>query len=84
MAIETFDARDFGRAVRDLRHRKGWTQVELAEWLGVHRVTVVRMERGLPVALTVAMRAMSLLGAKAVVVPKDALVELAPEDPGDG
>ena len=81
MEFEAFDARDFGRGVRELRRQKGWTQAQLAEWLGVHRITVVRLERGLPVALPVAMHAISLLGAKAVLVRKQALVGERSEGP---
>lgn len=79
--LDVLDAADLGRAVRRLRKERGWTQVELAEWLDVNPITVGRMEHGRPVALTVAMRAISLLGAKAVVVPKWASVEVAGEEP---
>lgn len=36
----------FSRNVKLLRERKGWTQAELAELLGVHRTTIVRIETG--------------------------------------
>jgi transcriptional regulator with XRE-family HTH domain len=32
--------------IRDLRHARGWTQVQLAERAGIHRVTLLRLERG--------------------------------------
>lgn len=83
-SLDVLDAADLGRAVRRLRKERGWTQVELAEWLDVNPITVGRMEHGRPVALTVAMRAISLLGAKAVVVPKWASVEVAGEEPPRG
>jgi DNA-binding XRE family transcriptional regulator len=79
--LEVFDAADLGRALQRLRKERGWTQVELAEWLDVNPVTVGRMERGRPVAITVAMRAMSLLGAKAIIVPKWASVEIGGAEP---
>jgi transcriptional regulator with XRE-family HTH domain len=82
--IEAVDAADLGRAIRRLRKQRGWTQAVLAEWLGVHPITVGRMERGASVAVTVAMRAISLLGAKAVVVPKGASVEAIGEEPPRG
>jgi DNA-binding XRE family transcriptional regulator len=82
--FEVFDAADLGRAIRRLRKERGWTQVELAEWLDVNPITVGRMERGHPVAITVAMRAITLLGAKAVVVPKWASVEVAGKEPTRG
>ena len=84
VTLEVFDAEGFGRVLRRLRKARGLTQVELAEWLDVNPVTVGRMERGRPVALTVAIRAMSLLGAKAVIVPKWASVEAGGEQPADG
>ncbi len=84
VTLEVLDAADLGRAVRRLRKERGWTQVELAEWLDVNPITVGRMEHGRPVAITVAMRAISLLGAKAVVVPKWASVEVTGEAPTRG
>lgn len=36
----------FANNVKTLRKRKEWTQQELAERLGVHRVTIVRIETG--------------------------------------
>lgn len=84
VTFEVLDAADLGRAVRRLRKERGWTQVELAEWLDVNPITVGRMEHGRPVAITVAMRAISLLGAKAVVVPKWASVEVTAEEPPRG
>lgn len=65
-----YDAADFGRAIRTLRRAKGWNQATLGEWLGVHRVTVAKIEHGGAVSFEVAMRAMALLGAKAVVCAK--------------
>ncbi len=68
------EARDpvgVGRAIRGLRRDKGWTQDELASWLGVNRQTIISLERGGPVSLPVAMKAISILGAKVLVVPKD-------------
>lgn len=82
--FEVFDAADLGRAIRRLRKERGWTQVELAEWLDVNPITVGRMERGHPVAITVAMRAIALLGAKAVVVPKWASIGVTGDEPTRG
>lgn len=68
---EAHDPAGLGRAIRAFRRDKGWTQDELATWLGVNRQTVISLERGGPVSLPVAMKAISLLGAKVLVVPKD-------------
>jgi len=67
---EAYDSADLGRAVRALRGKRGWTQNDLAQWLGVSRPTVVSLEQGGPVSMEVAMRALALLGAKAVIVSK--------------
>ncbi len=68
---EAHDPPGVGRAIRAFRQHKGWTQDELASWLGVNRQTVISLERGGPVSLPVTMKAISLLGAKVLVVPKD-------------
>jgi transcriptional regulator with XRE-family HTH domain len=36
----------FGRRLRKLRHRRGWTQVQLAEKLGLDRSYLADVERG--------------------------------------
>lgn len=70
MLDEAYDAEGFGAAVRALRRERGWTQAELARWLDVSRPTVVALEQGGPVNLRVAMRAIAMLGGKAVIVAK--------------
>lgn len=37
---------NLGPNVRELRKRKGWSQIKLAEALGVSEMTVSRVERG--------------------------------------
>ena len=75
MLDEAFSATDLGRAIKRLRRARGMTQASLAEWCGVSRQTVVSMEQGGPVAVTVALRAFTLLGAKVVVAPKNVIVD---------
>lgn len=70
MTYEAYDAIDLGRAIRALREQRGWTQAELASWLDVNRSTVITLEKGGSVSMTAAMRAIALLGAKAIIVPK--------------
>jgi transcriptional regulator with XRE-family HTH domain len=36
----------FGRRVRDLRRKRGWTQVEFSEILGLDRSYLADLERG--------------------------------------
>lgn len=62
-----YDAADVGRAVRTLRRRRGWSQSDLAEWLGVHRVTVSKLERGGTVDLPLVVRALAILGARMTI-----------------
>ncbi|MHB8891222.1 MAG: helix-turn-helix transcriptional regulator [Candidatus Limnocylindrales bacterium] len=61
LIARVYDAPGLGNTVRVLRTERGWTQADLAEWLGVHRVTVAKLERGGTVDLPVAMRAIALL-----------------------
>ena len=72
--FEAYDAAGFGAAVRAGRRARGWSQSELASWLGVSRPTVAELEKGGSVSLTTAMRALALLGRKAVVMPKGASI----------
>lgn len=71
---EAYDAAGLGRAIRHLRTDRRLTQEQLAAWLSVSRQTVVSLEQGGPVSLQVAMRALAILGSKAVVAPKDAIL----------
>ena len=36
----------FGQRLRRLRRKRGWTQVELADYLGLRRTYISEMERG--------------------------------------
>lgn len=71
---EVYDVAGLGRSIRALRRAKGWTQAQLAAWLGVNRQTVIALERGGPVSVSVAVKAISLLGGKLIVAPKDATI----------
>lgn len=79
--VPVYDATDLGRAIRRLRLARGWTQTDLAEWLGVHRVTVAKMERGGTVDMPVVVRALALLGAMVTVHRRG--VELRSVSPSD-
>lgn len=61
---------EFGAALRAARTGAGVTQAELAERLGVSRMTVSRLEQGDGVSLETAVRALSELGLALAVVPK--------------
>ena len=78
---EAYNAEGFGRATRRARRARGWTQADLASWLGASRQTVVKLEAGGPVSLPFAMKALSMLGSKAVIARKSQLiVEVADGD----
>jgi transcriptional regulator with XRE-family HTH domain len=60
---DIFEAEDFGRSIRELRRRRGWSQSDLAEWLGVTRPTVAKLENTGEVSAALVVRALTLLGA---------------------
>jgi transcriptional regulator with XRE-family HTH domain len=59
---DIFRPEDLGEVVRELRHRRGWSQAVLAEWLAVSRPTVIKLERGIG-SVDLVLRALLLLGA---------------------
>ncbi len=61
---------ELGAAIRAARQSKGIRQGDLAEILGVSRMTVSRMENGDAVSMDTAMRALSECGYAIVVAPK--------------
>lgn len=65
---------ELGQLIRVLRHERAWTQAQLAEWLSVSRPTIVKLEAGGNVSVSLALRALSVLGATATVHPKTASV----------
>jgi DNA-binding XRE family transcriptional regulator len=71
---EAYDATDLGRTIKRLRAARQLTQDQLAAWLSVSRQTVISLEHGGPVSVTVAMRALAILGNKVVVAPKGTIV----------
>jgi transcriptional regulator with XRE-family HTH domain len=77
-----YDAGEFGDAVRRVRHEKGLTQTQLAERLGVSRMTVSRLEAGETVAMDTALGALSECGYAVAVVPKFSDVRLGDVNAG--
>ena len=81
-----YDARDLGRVIRRARVERGLTQAELAERLGVNRMTVSRLEAGEAVSMETALRALSESGYAVAVAPKFStlhLVDAGEEPPGE-
>ncbi|MFV0494094.1 helix-turn-helix transcriptional regulator [Mycobacterium sp.] len=68
------DSAALGRAIRDARRGRGLQQADLAERLGVSRMTVSRMERGDSVSVDTALRALAECGMALAVIPKFAQI----------
>ncbi|MGU3560537.1 helix-turn-helix transcriptional regulator [Methylobacterium radiotolerans] len=64
LSTEELDSlRQLGERVRLARLRRNLTQVELAERMGVHRPSVINLEKGRPgVTLAVAIKALTVFG----------------------
>jgi HTH-type transcriptional regulator / antitoxin HipB len=65
-----YDTAELGQRIRTLRVEKGLDQAELAERLGVTRMTISRLERGESVSVDTALRALSECGYAIAVAPK--------------
>lgn len=65
-----YDTAEFGERIRTLRRNKGLRQDELADRIGVTRMTISRLERGESVSVDTAVRALSECGYAIAVVPK--------------
>jgi len=61
---------ELGERLRRARQEKGLHQDELADRIGVTRMTISRLERGESVSVDTALRALSECGAALAVVPK--------------
>lgn len=82
--VRAFTAADLGQAIRRARASRDLRQDELAERIGVTRMTISRLERGEAVSVETAMRALSECGSEVVVVPKFSRVQVTSEDESDG
>ena len=69
-AMEARSTAELGAAIRRIRRARGWTQSDLADWMGSNRFTVHRLETGGPVGLPLVMRAVAVLGHSIVLVPR--------------
>ncbi len=65
-----YDTVEFGERIRALRREKGLRQDELADRIGVTRMTISRLERGEAVSVDTALRALSECGYAIGVAPK--------------
>jgi len=69
--MHVHDATELGKAIRRWRQGKAWRQSDLGHYLGVHRVTIAKLERGEPISSVTAIKALSVLGAMAVITTTD-------------
>ena len=81
--IHVHDTADLGNAIRRWRQAKALRQSDLGQCLGVHRVTIAKLERGEPVSSVTAIKALSMLGAMAVIVATDNQSDSAREASSD-
>ncbi len=65
-----YDTVELGEHVRRARHARGFRQDELAERIGVTRMTISRLERGESVSVDIGLRALSECGIALALVPK--------------
>jgi len=65
-----YDTAEFGERIGALRRQKGLRQDELADRIGVTRMTISRLERGESVSVDTALRALSECGYAIAVAPK--------------
>lgn len=65
-----YTAAELGEHLRRARQDKGLHQDELADRIGVTRMTISRLERGEAVSVDTALRALSECSAALAVVPK--------------
>jgi transcriptional regulator with XRE-family HTH domain len=79
-AALVYDAAELGEQIRRARLKKGFQQDELADRLGVTRMTVSRLERGQSVSVDTALRALSECGYAIAVAPKFTRVAVLDDD----
>lgn len=65
-----YDTVELGEHVRRARQSTGFRQGELADRIGVTRMTISRLERGESVSVDIALRALSECGVALALVPK--------------
>ena len=65
-----YDTRELGEAVRRVRIERGLTQADLAERLGVVRMTISRLEQGEAVSMETSLRALAECGYAVAIAPK--------------
>ena len=79
-----YDLADFGNTVRRARRESGMTQLELADRLGVTRMTLSRLEHGEAVSMDTALRSLSECGYAVAIAPKFSTLALdSPHDVAD-
>ncbi|MBA2665771.1 MAG: helix-turn-helix transcriptional regulator [Trueperaceae bacterium] len=75
-----WSSEEVGRHIAQLRKAKGLRQAEFAELLGVSRTTLSALENGRSVSFKLAVKAVSYLGSRFVIVPKSAHITVGARD----
>jgi HTH-type transcriptional regulator/antitoxin HipB len=70
IAVPVYDTAELGERIKRARQEKGLRQEELGDRIGVTRMTISRLERGEPVSVDTALRALSECGYAIAVIPK--------------
>jgi HTH-type transcriptional regulator/antitoxin HipB len=78
-----YDPAELGEAIRRVRRERGLTQAELADRLGVGRMTISRLESGDSVSVETALRALAECGYAMAIAPKFSRLRVNPENGGD-
>ncbi|SBS78519.1 XRE family transcriptional regulator [uncultured Mycobacterium sp.] len=71
-----YDTAELGEQARRARQSRGFHQDELANRIGVSRMTISRLERGESVSVDIALRALSECGIALALVPKFSRVKV--------
>jgi transcriptional regulator with XRE-family HTH domain len=80
LARLAYDAAELGAAVAQVRKQRGLTQANLAQRVGVGRMTIVRLERGEAVSSETMIAALSECGQALAIVPKFSRVRIEEPD----
>jgi transcriptional regulator with XRE-family HTH domain len=75
----------WSKLIQDLRHEKGWSQRELAQFANVNRTTLRSIEHGTgPVKMDIFERLLDALGHDLVALPREIPLDPAPSTDSEG
>lgn len=71
-AVHIKDGAEVGKLLRAQRKSQGVTQEQLADYSGVSRVSITKIERGMDLKLSTLLKLTQLLGLEVIIKPRDA------------